>query len=261
MRARHDDRFFAGSRTTRVTSEGSVDLPIFYYDTSNVVAVFRASRAGAEKLLDGTGLDPVLAGKGRALVGLSFFEYRDTSVGAYNEVATAIVAARRGVGRRRLGLADFLLPPRWRTTGAYVVDLPVTTPAADAAGREIWGYPKFVTGIGFRLDGRDFEGSVTDPSTKDPIVTLSGRMGPGLPAPPTGLVTFSMLGGGLVRTHVQVRGTVTVHAPGAMRLSVGRSAHRMAEHLRTLGLVDGRPGLVVRTDRFQSRLPLGAAVP
>jgi hypothetical protein len=260
MTARHDDRFFGGPRTKRVTSEGPVDLPIFYYDTSNVVAVFRASRAGALKLLDGTGLDPTLAGDD-AIVALSFYEYRDTSVGVYNEVGTAILAARRGEGRAWRGLADVILPPSWRATGAYVVDLPVTTAAADAAGREIWGYPKFVTRIEFRLREGEFEGAVLDPATKESIVTLSGRMGPGVPAPPMSLVTFSTLDGTLVRTHVTVRGTVTVHAPGTVRLSVGRSAHRMAENLRTLRLVDARPFFVMRTDRFQSRLPLGAHIP
>jgi hypothetical protein len=260
MNVRHDDRFFRGPRTTRTTSQGPVDLPIFYYDTSNVVAVFGASRAAAEKLLEGTGLEPALAADGGARVGLSFYEYRDTSVGVYNEVGMAIFAARRGERRFLRGLADLLVPPRWRASGAYVVDLPVTTPAADAAGREIWGYPKFVTGIGFRLNGRDFESSVLDPSTNEAILTLSGRMGPGVPAPPLSLVTFSMLNGTLVRTHVKVRGMVTVHARGTMRLSVGRAGHRMADNLRTLGLAEARLRLVTRTERFQSRLPLGATI-
>jgi hypothetical protein len=257
VNTRTDDRFFRGPRTTRVTSEGPVELPILYYDTSNVVAIFRASRAGALKLLDGTGLEPALAGDDGAIVGVSFYEYRNTSVGVYNEVAVAVLAARRGEGRRRWGVADSLLPPRFRASGAYVVDLPVTTAAANAAGREIWGYPKFVTSIGFRSRMRDFEGSVLDPSTKEPIVTLSGRMGPGIPAPPMSLVTFSMLDGALVRTHITVRGMVTLHTRGTMRLFLGPSRHRMAENLRTLRLADALPLLVVRTDRFQSRLPLG----
>ncbi len=260
MTARSDERFFRGPRTRATTSEGPVDLPIHYYDVSNVVGVFRASRAGAQVLVEGAGLEPALLRDGSAVVGLSFYEYRDTSVGVYNEVGTGVFAVRLGDRRPRLGLAELFLPPRWRASGAYVVDLPVTTAAACAAGREIWGYPKFVTEIPFRLQGREVDASVRDPATGGRIVTLSGRMGPGVPAPPMDLVTFTTLDGALLRTHVTVRGRVTLHAPGTVRLSVGPSTHRMAANLRTLGLEDARPMLVVRTDRFQLLLPAGAQV-
>ena len=257
MSTRHDDRFFRVPRTTRVTSEGRVDLPILYYDTSNVVAVFEASREGAEHLLEGTGLEPALASGDRALAAMSFYEYRDTSVGTYNEVGLAIFAALRGRRWPRLGLAELYVPTRWRTSGAYVVDLPVTTRAAEAAGREIWGYPKFVTSISFRLRGRAFESTVLDPGGTAPIVTLSGQMGLGALAPAPSLITFTMFQGALLRTEVTVRGAVTVHAPGGVRLSVGGSPHRMASHLRELDLSDARPRLLLRTERFQSLLPLG----
>jgi hypothetical protein len=261
---RHADRFFDVPRTTRATSEGPVELPIFYYDVSNVVALFRASRAGAERLLAGTGLVPQLGADGSAIAALSFYEYRRTTVGVYNEVGTAVLAMPRGARPPRLGLADMFTPTAWRTAGAYVVDLPVTTAAANAAGREIWGYPKFVTDISFRLRGREVETTVWDPGSpaggpRTRIVTLAGRLGPGLPAPPMGIVTYTVLDGSLLRTCIDVRGMVRVHAPGSARLEVGPSTHRMAENLRTLGLAEACPSMVVETDRFQSRLPPGNA--
>ena len=36
--------------------------------------------------------------------------------------------------------------------GIWVVDLPVTTKEAQAAGIELWGYPKYVTDIETRFD-------------------------------------------------------------------------------------------------------------
>jgi hypothetical protein len=177
----------------------------------------------------------------------------------YNEVGTAIFALRPGE-RPRLGWADLLMPPRRRTIGAYVVDLPVTTRAANAAGRELWGYPKFVTQIPFRLHGREFECAVLDPEQDAPIVSLGGRMGPGLPAPPLSLMTYTQLDGALLRTHVDVRGRITVHAPGSLRLHLGPSQHRMAENLRLLELDGARPRVVMRTERFQSKLWPGSRV-
>ena len=44
-----------------------------------------------------------------------------------------------------------------------------------------------------------------------------------------------LLDGALVRTHIDVRGRVALRAPGSVELVVGRSAHRMAEHLRRMG--------------------------
>lgn len=250
-----DDRFFTVPTEAHTTSEGPVELPIRYYDVSVVVAVFSADRRGAEELLAGTGVE--LAG-GRAVVALAFYEYRDTSVGAYNEVGTAIFAQPAGARWPRLGWLDAWRAPPQRTIGAWVVDLPVTTPIANAAGRELWGYPKFVTEIDVALRGRLVEARVADPSGAGDIVTLRGRLGPSVPAPPMSVVTFTQHRGQLWRTHVDVRGVMRAHAPGSVRLEVGRSKHRMAENLERLGLASARPLAVLATDAFQSKLWAGA---
>lgn len=256
------DRFFAVSQLRRATSAGPVHLPILYRDVTNVVALFEAPLASVEAVLAGTGLEAGMVVGDRAVVALSCYEYRDTSVGVYNEVGTAIFAVRLGERRPRWGWADLYASPLRRVLAAYVLDLPVTTPQADAAGREIWGYPKFVTAIPFRAQGRDVACSVEDP---DPaggrVLSLAGRLGPGLPAPPFDLVTYSFLQGGLIRTPIEVRGLLTAHAPGTVRLEVGSSTHRMAANLRRLGLVAARPRLVLRTDRFQSILHGGMRIP
>jgi hypothetical protein len=270
---KRDDRFFDVPRTARLTTIGRVELPILYYEASNVVALFRASRAGAERLLDRTGLVPQVDRRGDAIVALSFYDYRRTSIGPYREVGTALLALPRGVRQPRLGVAEMLTPARWRTSGAYVVDLPVTTPAACAAGREIWGYPKFVTDISYETGRRDFAGVVFEPVAGPAvdragarrIVTLRGGLGPGLAAPPLGVVTYSVLGDRSIRTTVTVRGRVHLRPAASLRLEVGPSGHPMAENLRTLGLSEGqdgsRPGIVFETDRFQSILPAGVSAP
>lgn len=255
-----DDPFFRVPTTIRPTSEGPVELPIRYWDVTAIVAVFAAPRAGAEAILEGTGLEPGLSLGERVGVAMAFYEYRDTSVGTYNEVGTSIFAVRRGE-RARLGHADLLLPPRRRTVGAYVVDLPVTTAAANAAGREIWGYPKFVTQIPLTLRGRALDTSVRDPNDGSPIVRLAGRLGWAVPTPPLSIMTYTRLDGALIRTHVDVRGWMLAHAPGSARLEVGSSKHGMAERLRTLGLEGAVPRLVAVTDRFQSLLWPGETVP
>lgn len=254
------DRFFRVPRTVHRTSAGLVDLPILYFDATNVVALFEADRGGAEALLAGTGLVPAMIRGDRAVVGLSFYEYRHTSVGVYNEVGTAIFAARRGDRVMLGGLLDLYRAPARRTVGAYVVDLPVTTEAANAAGRELWGYPKFVTRIDVRLAGRRFDGTVFDPDGAE-ICTLAGNAGFGVPVPPVSLVTFTQLSGQLVRTPIDVRAPTRAHGPGDLALRVGSSRHPMADNLRRLGLDGAAPRLVLSTTRFQSKLWAGSRLP
>jgi hypothetical protein len=93
-----------------------------------------------------------------------------------------------------------------------VVDLPVTTEAANAAGRELWGYPKFVTSIDFALTGRRFRSSVHDPSGGKAICEIAGEMDGGIRVPSLSLVTFSKLDDTLVRTRRCPRSNARVQA-------------------------------------------------
>jgi hypothetical protein len=220
-----------------MTSEGAVALPILYFDASNVVAAFGVDRDLAARLLPKE-LEPVCV-RDRAVVALSFYEYRSSSVGPYTEV---------GIGQKT----------RWSTAAAFVVDLPVTTRTANAAGREIWGYPKFVTPITFSLRGRRFSSSVIDPAGDEPIVTISGDMGMALPSPPVSFSTFTLRDQKLLRTTITVRGRCAIRGRGNVALRVGRgSQHRMAQNLRALDLDGARPIALITTQKFTARLPEG----
>jgi hypothetical protein len=250
--------FFEVERSPVSTSLGPVDLPILYEDASNVVALFGAALPGAAALLEGTGLEPAMIVGGQAIVGLSFYEYRATSIGAYSEVATAIFAKRVGDQPALWGLADLWRDPRKRRVGTWVVDLPVTTELADVGGRELWGFPKFVTRIDFKLGGRDVECAVLAPSGEGLIERLAGTLGPSVRVPPLSLMTLTQLGGRLLRTPIDVRGATRAHLPGSVRLRVGEVRHRMADNLRTLGLDGSAPGLLLVTEHFQSILHAGS---
>jgi hypothetical protein len=249
--------FFRVPRVTRATSAGPVELPILYFDVRNVVALFDAPLGPARDLLREVGLTPVTMAPGKAVVGLSFYDYLDTTVGPYQEVGTAIFAVREGEESGPVALFDLLRPPSARRLGMWVVDLPVSTTIANAAGRELWGYPKFVTRIPFRLEHARFDGAVLDPDGAGEICRLTGRLGAGVPAPPLSLMTYSRRDGALVRAHVDVRGLVRLGAGGALTLSVGASHHPMAERLRALGLDGAGPRVTLSTERFQSRLHEG----
>ena len=145
--------------------------------------------------------------------------------------------------------------------GYCVIDLPVTTAAACAAGREIWGYPKFVTPISFSLQGNRFDGAVTDPDTGKDLVRLSGNAGLGMQGPLLDLVLYSRHNGQMLRTLVNTRGGARLCLPGSVRIKVSDSKHPMAQRLNALGLNDAKPAFLFHSHALQLRLNSGAVLP
>ena len=256
----YSDPFFQVPQTTHSTTQGPIDLPILYFDVSTLLAFFVTNRDAVEAKLSGTGLRPALTIGGRALAGIAHCEYRQTGVGSYNEVGLALPVLPEGAPAPRNPIQALYGSVDERHLGFYVLDLPVTTPLANAGGRELWGYPKFVAPIPFRLDRKSFESSVIDPEGDGDIFTLSGRLLPSLPAPPMSLVLYSHHQGNLLRTTVNVRGRMNLRPGRSLQLRVGESTHGMARNLRDLGLDNARAALVLDTHRFQSRLNAGVPI-
>lgn len=256
----HSDPFFQVPQTTYTTTQGPIDLPIFYFDVSTLLAFFVTNRDAAEAKLDGTGLRPALTFGGRALVAIAHYEYRQTGVGSYNEVGLALPVLPEDAPTPRNLIQALYGSVDERHLGFHVLDLPVTTPLANAGGRELWGYPKFVTPIPFHLDRKSFSSAVTDPDGDGEIFSLSGRLLPSLPAPPMSLVLYSHHQGNLVRATVNARGRMNLRPGRSLQLRVGDSTHRMARNLRDLGLDGARPAIVLDTHRFQSRLNAGTPI-
>ena len=258
--SRGNDPFFQVPRTRCHTSEGEVDLPIAYYDTDELLAVFAVDPAPVRAALADVPLELVTVG-GRAHVGLVFFEYRDTSIGPYNEVGLGTLVLPKGQRTPALGPLDILRHPRKRRLGLHVLKLPVTTAAANAAGRELWGYPKFVTPIDVDLGDKRFVGRVRDP--KDPretIVKLAGALPHAIPMPRVELMLLSQLEHTLLRAVVTVRGKHFGGLGGGLVLSVGTSAHPMAAQLRAFGLDRAKPELAIYTRGARSLLYSGSPV-
>lgn len=129
-----------------------VPLPIFYYDGSAMTAAFPARLSALRRHLPDRRFNPARLAPGIGVVAITCFEYVDTDIGSYNELAIAIP----------LSVPDDRLNPPLRAllgsqitgqTHAYVHHLPVTTEIARVAGKRLWNYPKFVADIDFADDG------------------------------------------------------------------------------------------------------------
>jgi hypothetical protein len=222
----------------RLLSDGTeCFLPIRYFDVQCLVATFLAELDRAAELLRGTGLHAVSQEDGKAVVALYCIEYRKTDIGPYNEVGLTVLA----------------LAPGDPIPANYVVDLPVTTAVANRAGREVWGYNKFVAAIDVKGDGKKFSTFLRD-SENEMIGALKGERGASVPAPAADIVTFTMLRGRLIKTMIQVLTPFQASSGDGFVFEVGTSSHPMTNRLRAVGLDRARPALVQYADPFQALL-------
>ena len=124
-----------------------VTLPIHYRDAESMMAFFPLPTGHVKGLLPKPQMRPVEVVPGYAVVALIAFEYRDTDIGAYNELGICFPILFNSPFS--IPFVPLLLEKSYPRLGFYVHHLPVTTQIACRAGREIWGYPKFVADIGF----------------------------------------------------------------------------------------------------------------
>lgn len=144
-----DSPFFAGIAQTELTENGQVvKVPAFYYDGTAMTAIFPARMSRLRAVLPDPRIAPARLAPGVGVVGISCFEYRDTDLGPYNELAISIILNepyfRSNVPGRAL-----ISALRRHQFDAWVHHLPVTTELSRVAGVEYYNYPKFLASIDF----------------------------------------------------------------------------------------------------------------
>lgn len=195
-----------------------VALPVEVRVARSAAATFLVRHAAAAALLDGTGLAPARLPGGRALCILAMVDYADNDLGQYGEVAMCIgVAKHDGV------------PP-----GAYIHQLPVDGEFTRAAGREIWGFPKWMADIDLDIGPRGARGRLSEGDELVLELEIGRRWLP-LPSKPAEMSAYANLDGTTRRTPFTSRATEVRGGPLGAKLTVG-TRHPMALELRSLGL-------------------------
>jgi hypothetical protein len=216
-----------------------VTIPVEVRHARSWFATFVLRREPVARLLAPTGLAPAPLPGGRAMASLAFVRYTDGDLDPYREVAVAFVVAD---------------PLGSRSKGAYIHRLPVDQEFTCAAGREIWGFPKFVTpiditertsaeGLGARHGRVRHRPANTEEVRADSCrLTVDGELAlamtvrPGLRAPmrSTALDAFSFRDGVLRRTKWELSGSGSRMRPGGVQVELGTG--EIADELRGLGL-------------------------
>ena len=249
------DAFFSPCRPGRPVTHGETtfDLPILYFRDDAFAAFFAADYRRVEELMPTDRLHPVRLPDGRAAVAIAAFNYIDTSIGPYGEVAVAVPAVH---GRRPPRLLPALLEARWPGFGSLVLHLPVTAMAAREAGRGEWGYTKFVTEMDF-VNTPEFQEVRMSEDDRHILTLRVARQGIPL-SDRKPLVTYSVRDRNLIRTTIPQRGTCrNALFPKDSRLELG--GHPVARELQALGL-SSRPFLCRYYVERAGILPSGVVV-
>ncbi|MFI9594991.1 hypothetical protein [Nonomuraea sp. NPDC052265] len=237
--------------------EGAVELPIRCGDGDALTAYFAVGAAAAAGLLEGTGLGPAVQVAGRALVAVHAALNRHTSAGGYAELQVGVVVpgpfrspTRSGLlgrGSRLLGRPDLLRAADLRRSGSFLVGSAVDSAAVRDLGSRLWGGETYLTPLELRLGARSAHVAAGR------ILTLRGRLGPGLPLNDPGLVGYAGEAGAVLRSCVRARGRARLHAAPSLRLAVEpRSDHPLADRLRELALDGARPLLCLSATTRQT---------
>jgi acetoacetate decarboxylase len=234
-------------QTPTSTSDGPVGLPILYRDGSTLVIGYRVDPAIAMSILGGLPLEPFVM-LGRALVLVCLFEYRDTTIGSYNEICIGIYVRRAGTAP---SLWSVLYNQRKiEDMGMYVVNLPVSSRAALTAGVEIWGFPKYVTGI-----ATSFQPDRIQVTLENEFVLTHSR-GFGFEIQGIPIITYTFRNNRLLRTIVEVGHRMRFGGAHSIRLRINGDGPTAAT-AKALGLDAIRPTFAFRTEGWKAVLPEG----
>jgi uncharacterized protein len=242
------------------TTQGTIDVPVVYEQFSALHAYFLVRTERAETVLANTPFTAARLLGDRTVAGLACFDYQQTSVGPYREVALALAVVPRDARHPSLPLLDLARSATRRKVGFHILDLPVTTPIAEAAGRELWGFPKFVADIDIAIHGDALFAAVREHGGRGHIVRLEGKSSKTFALPSMDLVLYSRLGSEVLRSVATVRGRMGTGSGRGLTLGVTDGDHRMAARLRELGLDGAQPILIQRGEGLRAVLSAGLAV-
>lgn len=164
--------FFDDVAQTNLTVNGQVvKVPVFYRDGTAMTAIFPARLSALRSALPDPRFVPARLAPGVGVLGITCFEYRDTDIGPYNELAISIIL-NEPYFRANLPGRALISALRRRQFDAWVQHLPVTTEIARAAGVDFYNYPKFTASIDFTEERGHRTCRLTD--GLEHILTLSG---------------------------------------------------------------------------------------
>lgn len=221
-----------------------VTLPVEVRSAKMVAATWLVDATAAQRVIAYSGLRVSEALPRRAVCSLSGICYLDNDLGPYHELAIAfgVLPHDAPIGTRR--------PPRGAPLATFIHRLPVNQAFTCRAGREIWGFPKWVTRIDYHDKGHSTEVRLLDEGALALALTVRHGHLP-LPEREVAMAAYSWNDGVLRRTPWTTRSAGMRARMGGGASLVLAPGQPIAEELRAVGL-PRRAMLTTVTTRMQA---------
>ena len=150
-------------------SEHQAEAPRLYHYRDAINGFFEFPTENAKAILP-HGLQPVEPRHGMSILTVTAFEFRDSSVGAYKEIALSIIVAPR------IGHGETM--PR---AAMYPFLVGTSTPESRKHGIEVWHLPHYPDDLDVTIERGDGQITVAAAAAGSPILTMrisdSGEVG------------------------------------------------------------------------------------
>jgi hypothetical protein len=228
-----DDDFFRDTPKKILDMKGEpAEFPALYYDFRLVMCVFTIKTSRLKQVLPHPQFKPIQIWPGTGMLTVCFFEYRDTSIGPYNEVAVSVPI--NFAPASFLGKYTALSSMRKGIFPIYVHHLPVTTEIAREGGVYFFNYPKFLAEIDFLERDNFYE--IILKEKDDLILKMTAKKLPLNRSESFEFHTFSL------DERTIMHSLVEVYAPKLGKKTFGRcgelelGSHRISNELKDLKL-------------------------
>ena len=229
------------------------ELPILYYHDDFFALYFTANIKKVSEIVPSANLYPVRMPNGRAIIGVAAFNYMETTIGSYGEVAIVIPVVHGKKTSPFTGLIPAFMESRYQGFGLLVMHLPVTGMLARDGGRQGWGYTKFIADMHFVINSDYFECQMYEEDRH--ILDLRVRKKGILMKETRPIITYSVLDNNLIKTIIPQKGIrrVAIQTKGSF-LKLGN--HPVSESLKALD-ISNKPFMSAYFPERSTILPLG----
>ncbi len=238
---------------------GELPYPIRFRDVHYLAALYRANPTKVNELLEGTGLQAGLHWGRKPLVALGLIQYKDSDLGAYNEIILAIPSIPI---HQKSGLANWLdlyAGFNKRKGGQYIIHIPVTTQKYVDAGRSLWGYPKIQLPIEHVFTAKGIK-SVLFNNNNKPVMQVEGKQGLNLPIPTMNLMTYSFLDGAMLKTTVDVDSRMHMKCGSGLKIQVFDTDHPIGKDVAALEIDNRSQLFTIESKHFKAGFNKGQII-
>jgi hypothetical protein len=232
-------------------------FPVDFRDVNYIAALYSANAEAVRNHLIGTGLKAGLVLKGKPVVALGLIQYKESDLGAYNEVIVAIPVIPE---QEKSGFANWLelyAPLKTRKLGQYIIHIPVDSVQSMEAGRVLWGYPKTVLAINHLFAQNNVDSSIMNEDGNKSIISFNGKLGIGIPIPSMDLMTYSMHHGEMLKTKVDVKANMRWNPFSDIKINVLDEQHPIGRDLIAFEICNQKPLFTISSTRFTAKFNEG----